>query len=109
MAKEQDQSMEEILQSIKRIIAEEGDPPPSGSDVLELTEMLAEDDRAVDPLAPPESSVGSLSIEEIMAAPVDPMPATQSAASPPPPPTPPKPPASEAAPVAAAAPSYPEV
>lgn len=44
-AKESDQSMEDILQSIKRIIADEGDAAPtaSGSDVLELTELLAED------------------------------------------------------------------
>lgn len=44
-AKESDQSMEDILQSIKRIIADEGDavPAASGSDVLELTELLAED------------------------------------------------------------------
>lgn len=56
-AGEQDQSMEEILQSIKRIIAEEGEPAqaapaapapapaeekpaPFGSDVLELTDMI---------------------------------------------------------------------
>lgn len=44
-AKESDQSMEDILQSIKRIIADEGDAAPTatGSDVLELTELLAED------------------------------------------------------------------
>lgn len=44
-AKESDQSMEDILQSIKRIIADEGDAAPAanGSDVLELTELLAED------------------------------------------------------------------
>ncbi len=44
-AKESDQSMEDILQSIKRIIADEGDSAPTanGSDVLELTELLAED------------------------------------------------------------------
>jgi uncharacterized protein len=44
---EQDQSMEEILQSIKRIIAEEGDaagenPEDAASDVLELTEIVEE-------------------------------------------------------------------
>ena len=50
-AKESDQSMEDILQSIKRIIADEGDSAPSagGSDVLELTELLAED--AAPPMA----------------------------------------------------------
>lgn len=44
-SKESDQSMEDILQSIKRIIADEGDAAPAaqGSDVLELTELLAED------------------------------------------------------------------
>lgn len=44
-SKDTDQSMEDILQSIKRIIADEGEPTPSvpGSDVLELTELLAED------------------------------------------------------------------
>ena len=43
--KDNDQSMEDILQSIKRIIADEGEPTPNlpGSDVLELTELLAED------------------------------------------------------------------
>lgn len=65
-AGEQDQSMEEILQSIKRIIAEEGDAPPPapaaasaapqapqqapfGSDVLELTDMI-EDTKPIDPI-----------------------------------------------------------
>jgi cell pole-organizing protein PopZ len=71
-AKDQDQSMEDILQSIKRIIAEEGDPAPeaNGSDVLELTERLAEDgsiSRITPEVAP---SVPTLSIEEIMAAPI---------------------------------------
>ncbi len=44
-SKDTDQSMEDILQSIKRIIADEGEPTPAmpGSDVLELTELLAED------------------------------------------------------------------
>ncbi|MFZ4541487.1 MAG: DUF2497 domain-containing protein [Rickettsiales bacterium] len=44
-SKETDQSMEDILQSIKRIIADEGEPSAvaPGSDVLELTELLAED------------------------------------------------------------------
>lgn len=51
-SKDTDQSMEDILQSIKRIIADEGEPTPAmpGSDVLELTELLAED------AAPPEAS-----------------------------------------------------
>ena len=49
---ESDQSMEDILQSIKRIIADEGEPSPTmaGSDVLELTDLLAED--AAPPVAP---------------------------------------------------------
>lgn len=45
-SKDQDQSMEDILQSIKRIIADEDDvaaPASTGSDVLELTEILAEE------------------------------------------------------------------
>ena len=51
-SKDTDQSMEDILQSIKRIIADEGEPSPTmpGSDVLELTELLAED--AAPPAAP---------------------------------------------------------
>ena len=64
---QQDQSMEEILQSIKRIIAEEGEAAPAGSDVLELTEMVA----APQPAAT-EPSVGTMSLDEIMAAPVAP-------------------------------------
>lgn len=45
---ESDVSMEDILQSIRRIIAEDGDETGApaeagGSDVLELTEMLADD------------------------------------------------------------------
>lgn len=71
MAKEQDQSMEEILQSIKRIIAEESEPAPSGSDVLELTDLLSEEDsqKLVDNSQ--TNAVGTLSIEEIMSAPVE--------------------------------------
>ncbi len=49
-APEQDQSMEEILQSIRKIISEEGDPntkpentEPAGSDVLELTDVVQEE------------------------------------------------------------------
>lgn len=87
MAKEQDQSMEEILQSIKRIIAEEGEATsPSGSDVLELTDLL-DDDADVN-----ASRVPTLSIEEIMAAPVDPeIPPPPPAPSPPAPPSTPEP------------------
>lgn len=69
MAKEQDQSMEEILQSIKRIIAEEGEPAPSGSDVLELTDLL--DDAPVNEPAMEAAQVPTLSIEEIMATPIE--------------------------------------
>lgn len=69
-SKDTDQSMEDILQSIKRIIADESDPvpPTAGSDVLELTELLAED------AAIPETTVaGSISIDEIMAGPISPV------------------------------------
>lgn len=72
-AKDQDQSMEDILQSIKRIIAEEGEGAPdnsSGSDVLELTELLA-DDGSVSRVQPGATdTVPSMSIDEIMAAPI---------------------------------------
>lgn len=47
--KQSDQSMEEILQSIKRIIAEEGDDTVTASnvdDVLELTDRVADEDIA---------------------------------------------------------------
>ena len=64
---QQDQSMEEILQSIKRIIAEEGEPASAGSDVLELTEMVAPPQPSA-----PEVAVGTMSLDEIMAAPVAP-------------------------------------
>ncbi len=58
-AEDHDQSMEEILQSIKRIIAEEGDEndgesiggasvADSGSDILELTEMVQDDGTVVE-------------------------------------------------------------
>lgn len=67
-AKDQDQSMEEILQSIKRIIAEEGTPAPGGSDVLELTDMLGDDGSDADEL--PETKLPTMSIDEIMAAPL---------------------------------------
>ena len=68
-AKDQDQSMEDILQSIKRIIAEEGDPAPdaTSADVLELTDLLADDGSVskTDVAKPLES----MSIDDIMAAP----------------------------------------
>ncbi len=91
-AKDSDQSMEEILQSIKRIIAEEGDPnapaaPPS--DVLELTDMLADDgsvSTATKEDAPP--AVSMMSIDEIMAAPVSSEAAPAPAPAPAPEPTP---------------------
>ena len=60
--------MEEILQSIKRIIAEEGTPEPAGSDVLELTEMLGDDEADVPMSEAP--AMPTLSIDEIMAAPL---------------------------------------
>ena len=74
-AKDQDQSMEDILQSIKRIIAEEGDPVDAAatSDVLELTEQLAEDGSISRVKPVPESAPAlppTMSLEEIMAAPI---------------------------------------
>ncbi len=78
-AKDQDQSMEDILQSIKRIIAEEGEPTSdaSGSDVLELTELLAEDGSVskAQGAGQPPTAAPSVSIDEIMAAPVSSTPA----------------------------------
>ena len=57
-AGEEDLSMEEILQSIRKIIADDGDEaPPNGasppaSDVLELSDMV-EAPKAAEPAAPP--------------------------------------------------------
>ena len=93
MAKDQDQSMEDILQSIKRIIAEEGDgevapatspaapepppmakktpaaasrPPGAGSDILELTDILpAEPEES----APSPDAANTLSVDEVMSMP----------------------------------------
>lgn len=52
---EKDPSMEDILQSIKQIIADEGDAPPPaaapapiGEDILELTDLIQEDGSVVD-------------------------------------------------------------
>lgn len=54
---EKDPSMEDILQSIKQIIADEGDAPPPapapsaapvGEDVLELTDLIQEDGSVVE-------------------------------------------------------------
>ena len=74
-AKDQDQSMEDILQSIKRIIAEEGEPTQAtGSDVLELTELLAEDGSVSQARPDERPQIPTMSIEEIMAAPVSSMP-----------------------------------
>ncbi len=74
-SKDPDQSMEDILQSIKRIIADEGDeaPPAPGSDVLELTDMLAEDAAVPEPAADPVD-LHNLSIDDIMAAPISSLP-----------------------------------
>lgn len=81
--KDSDQSMEDILQSIKRIIADEGDPAPAapapGSDVLELTELLAEDVAVPQPAAIPEpvaepAIAPSISLDDIMAEPAAPAP-----------------------------------
>lgn len=68
-AKEQDQSMEEILQSIKRIIAEEGEPAPAGSDVLELTDIVTQ---PAQPEHIEEPAPIEMSIDEIMAMPSEP-------------------------------------
>jgi cell pole-organizing protein PopZ len=68
VAKDQDQSMEDILQSIKRIIAEEGDavpPPPAADDVLDLTAMVADDGTVAS-----AGGAAEMSIDEIMAAPM---------------------------------------
>lgn len=77
----QDQSMEEILQSIRRIIAEEGDAdpkdskeeimtPPKGSDVLELTDMVNDDGSVIninsqkeEPVTVEKASVPEASVE----------------------------------------------
>ena len=71
-AADEDLSMEEILQSIRKIIAEEGEPPEgkpamqppkaavtSGSDILELTDMVLEPDDAGDVLASIDSMFAS--------------------------------------------------
>ena len=75
-AKDQDQSMEDILQSIKRIIAEEGEPVSApDSDVLELTELLADDGSISLAKSDERPAVETVSIEEIMAAPISSAPA----------------------------------
>lgn len=91
-AKDQDQSMEDILQSIKRIIAEEGEPASTsaGSDVLELTELLAEDGSISKATQGERAAIPSISIDEIMAAPVS------SGPTPPPAPEPAPAPVAEA-------------
>jgi uncharacterized protein len=90
-AGEQDQSMEEILQSIKRIIAEEGEPAPTssaapqqpapfGSDILELTDMIEPQAKAADPfdaLFTPEAEVAAAPVIEPTPA-LEPMPILQS-------------------------------
>lgn len=98
-AKEQDQSMEEILQSIKRIIADEGDAaaaapapapeeepapvaaPSPAADVLELTDMLA-DDGSVRQAKGDIPPVPMMSIDEIMAAPISSEAAAETLAAP---------------------------
>lgn len=62
-AEDQDQSMEEILQSIKRIIADEDEDTPApaknlGSDVLELTEMVQDDGTVTKASFEPPASKG---------------------------------------------------
>lgn len=102
-SKDPDQSMEDILQSIKRIIADEGDAvptPPPGSEVLELTELLEEDAAppALHVAEPAPADLSSLSVDDIMNMPMD---ALQPPAAPEPVPMPEPVPA---APVAAPAP-----
>lgn len=67
LGKDTDQSMEDILQSIKRIIADEGDEPApaTGSDVLELTELLAEDVAVPEPMPVPTSIVAKSAQDDI--------------------------------------------
>lgn len=63
----EDQSMEEILQSIRRIIAEEGDdaaPQAAGSDILELTDVVSEDGSVVNIEAQPAEEE-SVNIDDI--------------------------------------------
>lgn len=119
-SKDPDQSMEDILQSIKRIIADEGEESPTipGSDVLELTELLAEDAAPPAPAAPepppappaaPKSAqddIDALFASAPASAP-EPAPAAPApvAAAPEPAPAPILPP--EPAPVAAAVPAAP--
>lgn len=93
-SKDTDQSMEDILQSIKRIIADEGDatpPPPPASDVLELTELLADDVAVPEPTAAPSAveplDLSTMSIDDIMNAPVSSLP-QEPMITPPPVPTP---------------------
>lgn len=107
-AKDQDQSMEDILQSIKRIIAEEGDPVEAAatSDVLELTEQLAEDgsiSRVKPQPEPTPSAPPTMSLEEIMAAPISN--AQEEPAAPPPPALEVPPPAPEPKPIAVTPPA----
>lgn len=67
----EDQSMEEILQSIRRIIAEEGEDtaptPAAGSDVLELTDVVTEDGAVVNIQAEaPAKQEEEINIDDIM-------------------------------------------
>lgn len=68
----EDQSMEEILQSIRRIIAEEGEDaaaptPAAGSDVLELTDVVTEDGAVVNiQTEPPAKQEEEINIDDIM-------------------------------------------
>ena len=109
--KDQDQSMEDILQSIKRIIAEEGEPaaPGGGSDVLELTELLAEDGSISNAKPHERNNIPTMSIDEIMAAPVSSAPVEFPAPAAAPEPveviTPPPPPAPAPAPAPAPVPA----
>ncbi len=106
-AGEEDLSMEEILHSIRKIIADDGDDAGAGStngnadvtgsDVLELTDMMAEVPAAAPVSAAPAANNDVLSaIDEMFAA--TPIPAVSTPA---PAPTPSPTPAPQAAPVTA--------
>ncbi len=73
-AGEEDLSMEEILQSIRKIIAEDGEESPAGtngadvnaSDVLELTEIVEEAPAAPAAVAAPAAAASQDEINDIL-------------------------------------------
>jgi uncharacterized protein len=108
----EDLSMEEILQSIRRIIAEdEPEKKPEakpvedvpGSDVLELTEMLKEDGGIVNVKEPAKTEASSdvmMKINEALGSKVEPPAEAAAPVAPPPPAAPAAPAAAPAAPSA---------